>query len=83
MSNLIERLRTERSVYDAELADEAADEIERLRGVVDDAIKAINSLDDDALGFGQSADGHGDVYRWHLKEELLSNLRAALDERKY
>jgi len=28
---LIERLRTERSVYDAELADEAADEIERLR----------------------------------------------------
>jgi regulator of replication initiation timing len=29
-SDLIERLRTERSVYDAELADEAADEIERL-----------------------------------------------------
>ena len=31
MSDLIERLRTERSVYDAELCDEAADEIERLR----------------------------------------------------
>ena len=30
-SDLIERLRTERSVYDAELADEAADEIERLQ----------------------------------------------------
>ena len=30
MSDLIERLRTERSVYDAELCDEAADEIERL-----------------------------------------------------
>jgi chromosome segregation ATPase len=30
MSDLIERLRTYRSVYDAELADEAADEIERL-----------------------------------------------------
>ena len=36
MSNLIERLRTERSVYDAELADEAADEIERLRSVLED-----------------------------------------------
>ena len=31
MSDLIERLRKERSVYDAELCDEAADEIERLR----------------------------------------------------
>jgi hypothetical protein len=34
MSDLIERLRTERSVYDAELADEAADEIERLRAAL-------------------------------------------------
>jgi uncharacterized small protein (DUF1192 family) len=31
MSDLIERLRIYRSVYDAELADEAADEIERLK----------------------------------------------------
>jgi hypothetical protein len=30
MSDLIERLKTERSVYDAELCDEAADEIETL-----------------------------------------------------
>ena len=35
MSDLVERLRTERSVYDAELADEAADEIERLRDVLE------------------------------------------------
>jgi hypothetical protein len=31
MSDLVKRLRKERSVYDAELCDEAADEIERLR----------------------------------------------------
>jgi hypothetical protein len=35
MSDLIKRLRTERSVYDAELADEAANEIEQLRAGCD------------------------------------------------
>jgi hypothetical protein len=34
MGNIAKRLRTERSVYDAELCDEAADEIERLRGAL-------------------------------------------------
>ena len=36
MSDLIKRLRTERSVYDAELCEEAAAEIERLRVALKD-----------------------------------------------
>ncbi len=44
MSDLIERLRKERSVYDAELCDEAAYEIERLESIIR---ATINSLKGD------------------------------------
>jgi hypothetical protein len=41
MSDLVERLRTERSVYDAELCDEAIDEIERLHNTHQEALIAV------------------------------------------
>ena len=47
MDRLIERLRTERSVYDAELADEAADEIERLRAALE---RIANPRDGEGYG---------------------------------
>ena len=50
---------------------------ERKDELIRQAIKAIESLDDDVLGYGQAADGHGDVYHWPLREELLTNLRGA------
>ena len=55
-------------------------EIERLEGALREARKAIESLDNDDLGYGQAADGHGDVYHWPLREELLSKINEALDK---
>ena len=83
MSDLIERLSKHRcGDITRELIDEAMDaleakdaEIERLRAVVDAAISAIESLDEGAPGYGHSIEGH----RWPLRDELLMNLRAALE----
>jgi hypothetical protein len=49
MGNIAKRLRTERSVYDAELCDEAADEIERLRAAL--AIPKWKSCHKDNMEF--------------------------------
>ena len=51
---------------------------EQLEAALKDAIKAVESLSDDDLGYGQAADGHGDVYHWPLRDELLTNLRGVI-----
>jgi len=55
----------------AELKQQNAD----LVAALEDAEKAIKSLDVDALGIGRSSDGH---YRWPLRMELLSKIEQAL-----
>lgn len=70
---LVERLR-ERS---QSINHEAADAIEQLQRQLADAVKANESLPEDALGVG----GDGNGTHWYLRDELLHNLRAAIRER--
>lgn len=46
--------------------------------VAKDALKAIESLDDDALGHEQMP-AHDHIIRWPLRDELASNLRWSIE----
>jgi len=55
---------------------EAQAEVARLQAALKKACEAIDSLDDDALGMANV----GNRYQWPIKSELLTYLRAVLDE---
>lgn len=44
--------------------------------------KAINTLDEDALGMGTREDGHGGINYWPFKVELLHQIDTAIAKAK-
>jgi hypothetical protein len=53
--------------------------VDELKLRLKDALSAIESLSEDALGYGQDYDSSGELYRWPFRDELADNIRRALD----
>ena len=58
-----------------DVADELLEALEASR-------KAINTLDEDALGMGTREDGHGGINYWPFKVELLHQIDTAIAKAK-